>query len=66
MSGGCAGRPYRGPPAVTPTRDVDAEVAGWRARLQARREQLRVEREAERAQPGPTTSPAGRRRWRPW
>ncbi|MBA2738700.1 MAG: DUF1992 domain-containing protein [Nocardioidaceae bacterium] len=35
-----------GPPVVTATRDADAEVAGWRSRLAARREQLRRQRES--------------------
>lgn len=30
-----------GPPVITPTRDVDAEVAAWRARLLERRERQR-------------------------
>lgn len=46
-----------GPPVVTPTRDVDAEVASWRERRAARSaeaaERLRLEREA-----------AQRRSWR--
>ena len=43
-----------GPPVITPTRDVEAEVAAWRERRQARREQTNRQ------------SPArpNRRRWR--
>lgn len=34
-----------GPPVVTPTRDVEGEVADWRTRLAARRDQARRDRE---------------------
>lgn len=55
-----------GPPVVTYTRDVDAEVAAWRERLRARREQLRQEREAGQPDPGITSARGRIRRWRPW
>jgi len=45
-----------GPPVVTPTRDVDAEVAAWRAR---REERERAAREA-----APREAAPRRRRWR--
>ena len=38
-----------GPPVVTPTRDVDAEVAAWRQRREERRAAERAQREAEEA-----------------
>jgi hypothetical protein len=50
-----------GPPVVTPTRDEDAEVAAWRARLAERRERQR--RALDEAS-GASGVPAGRRhRW---
>ncbi len=49
-----------GPPVVTPTRDEDAEVAAWRARLVARREQ---QRRALEAQSPEGRSESGRRGW---
>jgi hypothetical protein len=45
-----------GPPVVTPTRDVEAEVAAWRARRDAR-----AAREQSSTDAAP---PARRRRWR--
>ncbi|MBL0886015.1 DUF1992 domain-containing protein [Myceligenerans sp. I2] len=45
-----------GPPVVTPTRDVDAEVARWRARREARRAAPRA--------PGTSSEPRGGRRRR--
>jgi hypothetical protein len=47
-----------GPPVVTPTRDEDAEVAAWRARIRERRDRQR--RQLEQASPAPATR---RRRW---
>jgi hypothetical protein len=47
-----------GPPVVTPTRDEDAEVAAWRARILERRDRQR--RQLEQASPAPS---ARRRRW---
>jgi Domain of unknown function (DUF1992) len=50
-----------GPPVVTPTRDVDQEVAAWRARIDERRaaQRLRLDEEAR-------GTPAARRpRWLP-
>lgn len=38
-----------GPPVVTPTRDVEAEVEAWRQRRDARRAAERAQREAEEA-----------------
>ena len=49
-----------GPPVVTPTRDEDAEVAAWRARLVARRE---AQRRALEAQSSGGGSESGRRGW---
>ena len=53
-----------GPPVVTPTRDVDAEVARWRERRRERRRPRPVEEppeeRADRESRGRTTS---RRRW---
>jgi hypothetical protein len=48
-----------GPPVVTPTRDVDAEVAAWRERRTARVEAQRAVRAAEPA-------PARRPWWSRW
>ena len=52
-----------GPPVITPTRDEDAEVAAWRARLVERRERQRRLVEEQAAASG---VPGGRRRrwWR--
>jgi hypothetical protein len=36
-----------GPPVVTPTRDVDAEISGWRGRRDAQREAAAAARRAE-------------------
>ena len=48
-----------GPPVVTPTRDVEAEVTAWQQRRAARREAARAA-----AAEAPTGSPRGsRRRW---
>ncbi|WP_254185332.1 hypothetical protein [Nocardioides panacis] len=44
-----------GPPVVTPTRDVDAEVEAWRAR--------RAERRARAAAPKPEDPEPPRQRW---
>ena len=52
-----------GPPVVTPTRDVDAEVAAWRARREARRATQRAQLEA---QPDARRGGADRRRRRRW
>jgi hypothetical protein len=49
-----------GPPVVTPTRDEDAEVAAWRARLVERRERQR--RALDEAS-GASGVPARRHRW---
>ncbi len=48
-----------GPPVVTPTRDVDEDVAEWRARRDERRERLR----RQRAELGAASQHAGRPRW---
>lgn len=48
-----------GPPVVTPTRDVEAEVAAWRERRQARRDAESAARAAAEA-----SRPARRGRWR--
>ena len=52
-----------GPPVVTPTRDVDEEVARWQARRTARRTAASGPPPASRR--GPTTS-EGRPWWRFW
>ncbi|BDZ64675.1 DnaJ family domain-containing protein [Agromyces mangrovi Wang et al. 2018] len=39
-----------GPPVVTPTRDVDAEVAAWRARREERRRAVEAAEQARRAE----------------
>jgi hypothetical protein len=50
-----------GPPVITPTRDVDAEVQAWQARLEERRrEQARMLAEMSAQQS------SSRRRWWPW
>ena len=49
-----------GPPVVTPTRDVDAEVAAWRQRRAARQ---RADAEAQAAD-APAERGRRRRRWR--
>lgn len=48
-----------GPPVVTPTRDVDEDVAEWRARRDERRERLR----RQRAELDAASQHAGRPRW---
>ena len=50
-----------GPPVVTPTRDVDAEVVAWRDRRVARREQQR--RQLASDADGKRTGRGRRRRW---
>ncbi|GGH45417.1 DUF1992 domain-containing protein [Microbacterium album] len=40
-----------GPPVVTPTRDVDAEVAAWQARREARARAVQEERDATDERP---------------
>jgi hypothetical protein len=50
-----------GPPVVTPTRDVDAEVVAWRDRRAARREQQRRQLSADADASG--TARGRRRRW---
>ena len=52
--------PVDGPPLVTMPRDVDAEVARWRARLSARREAARPPSPERRAE---TLAKPSRRRW---
>lgn len=46
-----------GPPVVTPTRDVEAEVAAWRERREARQAERQARQDAEKAPEKP------RRRW---
>ncbi len=46
-----------GPPVITPTRDEDAEVKAWRARLVERRERQRRQLDVQ-----PSDVPGGRRR----
>ena len=52
-----------GPPVVTPTRDVDAEVAAWRERREARVARHRAARAAAEAAAGATAPSARRTRW---
>ena len=53
-----------GPPVVTATRDPDLEVAAWRSRRAARREQARARRELEqRTQPAPAPQRSRRTWW---
>jgi hypothetical protein len=56
-----------GPPVVTPTRDVDAEVEAWRARRAERRtraaEQAARDAESQRDGPGRTRRASRRTRW---
>lgn len=49
-----------GPPVITPTRDVDAEVAAWWARREERRAAQRAQLSAERAR---RAERPRRRRW---
>lgn len=49
-------RPAEGPPLITQPRDVEAEVAAWRERRDARRT-------AQGSDRAPTGSPRRRRRW---
>jgi hypothetical protein len=53
-----------GPPVITPTRDVDEEVAAWRARRDERRARQRAELEAW--QTADAAAAGRRRRWLPW
>jgi hypothetical protein len=48
-----------GPPVITPTRDVEAEVSRWHERRTARREAARAAAETAAAE----TSRTSRRRW---
>ena len=52
-----------GPPVITPTRDLDAEVAAWRERRAARRAQQRRIRDQAAQPPEPT---GWRRAWLTW
>jgi hypothetical protein len=54
--------PVDGPPLITMPRDVDAEVAQWRARMQERREAAR-RKPAARLETA-TSKPARKRWWR--
>jgi hypothetical protein len=49
-----------GPPVITPTRDADAEVVAWRARLVERRER---QRRVVESQPSSDVPGLRRRRW---
>jgi hypothetical protein len=55
-----------GPPVVTPTRDVDAEVEAWRARRAARRAQHQRDLQEQRRQAARTSRSRGRLRRRWW
>ena len=48
-----------GPPVVTPTRDVEAEVTRWQERREARRARAAT-------RPAPEPEPRPRRRWLRW
>jgi hypothetical protein len=52
-----------GPPVVTPTRDVEAEVTAWQERRAARREAARA---AAAEADAPTDAPHRPRRWLRW
>ncbi|WP_353815096.1 DUF1992 domain-containing protein [Agromyces sp. SYSU T00266] len=52
-----------GPPVVTPTRDVDAEVAAWRERRDERRRVAAEEAERARAEESAAGRGRGRRGW---
>jgi hypothetical protein len=57
-------QPFGGPPMITKQRDVDTEVARWRARRAERHTRLRAQREAEAASEAKTEgATAPRRRW---
>lgn len=53
--------PADGPPLVTMPRDVESEVAAWRARLAARRTEAASESAVRRPVAAPKSAP--RRRW---
>jgi hypothetical protein len=53
-----------GPPVVTPTRDVDAEVEAWRERRAARRAEHQRELQEKRRQTAEARSRSHRRWWR--
>ena len=53
-----------GPPVVTPTRDVDAEVEAWRERRAARRAEHQRELQDQRRQAAEARSRSRRRWWR--
>lgn len=55
-----------GPPVVTPTRDVEAEVAAWRARREQRLETERLLREERESRERQERAAAGGRRRRWW
>jgi hypothetical protein len=52
-----------GPPVVTKTRDVDAEVAAWRERRSERIRRLREASPRDIAEPEPQQPTSRRRRW---
>jgi len=53
-----------GPPVVTPTRDIDAEVEAWRARRAARRAKHQRELQEQRRQAAEARTRSRRRWWR--
>jgi DnaJ-like protein len=60
---------HGGPPVVTPTRDIDAEVEAWRDRRSARIRARREARQSHADETSPTLAadghrPPGRRWWR--
>ena len=54
-----------GPPVVTATRDVEAEVVAWHARRAARRDEVRRQREHLNPPASAPARPARPRRWWP-
>lgn len=57
-------QPLGGPPMVTPERDVEAEVAAWRARRDARRAAVAQALRAQSGAESGAEAPQGRLRWR--
>ena len=55
-----------GPPVVTPTRDVEAEVEHWRERRRARLRRRTAQPPAPRTAPARTTTPASEKPKRRW
>jgi len=52
-----------GPPVITPTRDIDAEVEAWRSRRAARRAEQQQALREQRRQEAESARSRSRRRW---